>query len=140
MASKDLNKVMLTGRLGADPEMRYTPGGNAVTNFRLATNRVTSSGPDGERREETEWTTIVTWSKLAEICAQYLHKGDRVYIEGRKQSRSFDGQDGQKRTVTEVVASDLIMLDGSRTGASSRSQDDELEESTIDGGYGDLPF
>ncbi|MDP9379575.1 MAG: single-stranded DNA-binding protein, partial [Chloroflexota bacterium] len=111
MASKDLNKVMLTGRLGADPEMRYTPGGNAVTNFRLATNRVTSSGPDGERKEETEWTTIVAWSKLAQVGAEYLHKGDRVYIEGRKQSRSFDGQDGQRRTVTEVIASDLIMLD-----------------------------
>ncbi len=140
MASKDLNKVMLTGRLGADPEMRYTPAGNAVTNFRLATNRVTSSGPDGERKEETEWTTIVAWSKLAQVCAEYLHKGDRVYIEGRKQSRSFDGQDGQRRTVTEVIASDLIMLDGSRTGASSRSQGDELEEITTEGGYGDLPF
>ncbi len=138
MASKDLNKVMLTGRLGADPEMRYTPAGNAVTNFRLATNRVTSSGPDGERREETEWTTIVAWSKLAQVCAEYLHKGDRVYIEGRKQSRSFDGQDGQRRTVTEVIASDLIMLDGSRTGASSRSAGDELEEIAVDGG--ELPF
>ncbi len=134
MASKDLNKVMLTGRLGADPEMRYTPGGNAVTNFRLATNRVTSNGPDGERREETEWTTIVAWSKLAQVCAEYLHKGDRVYIEGRKQSRSFDGQDGQRRTVTEVIASDLIMLNGSRSGTLTRSEDDELEES------GDLPF
>ncbi len=138
MASKDLNKVMLTGRLGADPEMRYTPGGNAVTNFRLATNRVTSSGPDGERREETEWTTIVTWSKLAEVCAQYLHKGDRVYIEGRKQSRSFDGQDGQRRTVTEVIASDMIML-GSRATPQA-SEGDELEEISVDGGYGDLPF
>ncbi len=138
MASKDLNKVMLTGRLGADPEMRYTPGGNAVTNFRLATNRVTSSGPDGERREETEWTTIVTWSKLAQVCAEYLHKGDRVYIEGRKQSRSFDGQDGQRRTVTEVIASDLIMLDSSRGSSGSRSAGDELEEIAVDGD--ELPF
>ncbi len=138
MASKDLNKVMLTGRLGADPEMRYTPGGNAVTNFRLATNRVTSSGPDGERKEETEWTTIVAWSKLAQVCAEYLHKGDRVYIEGRKQSRSFDGQDGQRRTVTEVIASDLIMLDSSRGSSGSRSAGDELEEIAVDGD--ELPF
>ncbi len=138
MASKDLNKVMLTGRLGADPEMRYTPAGNAVTNFRLATNRVTSSGPDGERKEETEWTTIVAWSKLAQVCAEYLHKGDRVYIEGRKQSRSFDGQDGQRRTVTEVIASDLIMLDSSRGSSGSRSAGDELEEIAVDGD--ELPF
>ena len=111
--SKDLNKVMLTGRLGADPEMRYTSGGNAVTTFRVASSRRRNS-PDGEPREETEWFRVVAWDKLAEIVSNHLSKGSRVYIEGRLQTRSWEGQDGQKRYTTEVVANDMIMLDSRR--------------------------
>ena len=89
-----LNKVMVIGNLGADPEMRYTANGSAVTNFNVATNREYTTG-DGERRQETEWFRVVTWNRLAEICSQYLSKGRQVYVEGRLQTRSWEGQDGQ---------------------------------------------
>lgn len=112
--SRDLNKVQLTGRLGADPETRYTPQGSAITKFRIATSRGWRTA-EGEDREETEWTNIIAWNKLAEICAQYLRKGARVYIEGRLQTRSWDDQSsGQKRYMTEVIANDMIMLDSRR--------------------------
>ena len=91
-----LNKAMVIGHLGADPEMRYTANGNAVTTFNVASSRQ-FSGPDGERREETEWFRVVTWNRLAETCSQYLTKGRLVYVEGRLQTRSWEGQDGQKR-------------------------------------------
>lgn len=105
-----LNKVMLIGNLGADPEMRYTANGNAVTTFNVAVNR-SYSGPDGERKEETEWFTVVTWNKLAETCSQFLQKGRRAYIEGRLQTRSWDGQDGQRHYRTEVIANTVLFLD-----------------------------
>ncbi len=105
-----LNRVMLIGNLGADPEMRYTANGNAVTNFRLAVNR-TFRTPEGERRDETEWFTIVTWNKLAETVGQNLQKGRKVYVEGRLINRSWDGPDGQKRYRTEVVANSVLYLD-----------------------------
>ena len=108
--ARDLNKVMLTGRLGADPEMRFTPQGTAVTTFRVASNRPWKSG-DGVQHEDTEWFRIVAWDKLAEICNEYLKKGTRVYIEGRLQTRSWDDRDtGEKRYITEVVAQDMIIL------------------------------
>lgn len=105
-----LNKVMIIGNLGADPEMRYTADGNALTSFRVAASR-SFGGPDGERREETEWFSIVAWRKLAEQCSQFLQKGRRVYVEGRLQTRSWDGPDGQKRYRTEVVAEKVLFLD-----------------------------
>ena len=105
-----LNKVMLIGNVGTDPEMRYTANGNAVTTFRMAVNR-NYSGPDGERREETEWFSIVTWNKLAETCSQYLQKGRSAYVEGRLQTRSWEGQDGQRRFKTEVIANTVQFLD-----------------------------
>ncbi len=105
-----LNKVMLIGNLGADPEMRYTADGNAVTTFNLAVNR-NWTGPDGERKEETEWFTVVSWEKLAETVSQFLQKGRRAYVEGRLQTRSWEGQDGQKRYKTEVVANTVLFLD-----------------------------
>lgn len=105
-----LNKVMVIGNLGADPEMRYTANGNAVTTFNVAVNR-NYTGPDGERKEETEWFTVVTWNKLAETCSQFLQKGRRAYVEGRLQTRSWEGQDGQKRYKTEVVANTVLFLD-----------------------------
>jgi len=121
--ARDLNKVMLIGRLGADPEMRYTPSGSPVTSFRLAVGRQWRDG-GGENRDETEWFNIVVWNKLAEICNQYLTKGTRVYLEGRLQTRSWeDQQSGQTRYRTEVIVSDMIMLDG-REGRTAREGDD----------------
>jgi single-strand DNA-binding protein len=105
-----LNKVMLIGNLGSDPEMRYTANGSAVTSFRLAVNR-TYGGGEGERREETEWFSVVAWNKLAELLGQHLQKGRRVYVEGRLATRSWDGPDGQKRYRTEVVANQVLFLD-----------------------------
>lgn len=104
-----LNKVMLIGNLGKDPEMRYTANGNAVTNFNMAVTR-SFSGQEG-RREETEWVTVVSWSKLAELVGQHLTKGRKVYVEGRLATRSWDGPDGQKRYRTEVVAEQILFLD-----------------------------
>jgi single-strand DNA-binding protein len=106
----DLNRVMIIGRLGTDPEMRYTANGNAVTSFRVATNFV-STTPDGERREETEWFSVVAWRNLAEQCSQYLQKGRRVYVEGRLRTRSWEAPDGQRRFRTEVIANRVLFLD-----------------------------
>ncbi len=105
-----LNKVMIIGNVGTDPEMRYTANGNAVTTFRIACSRSYSS-PDGERREETEWFSVVTWNKLAETCSQFLQKGRRAYVEGRLQTRSWEGPDGQRRYRTEVIANTVLFLD-----------------------------
>jgi single-strand DNA-binding protein len=110
----NLNKALLIGRLTKDPEMRYTPSGTAVTNFSIATNRW-SSGPDGERKEVPEYHNIVAYSggkrNLAEIVAQYTRKGALVFIEGRIQTRSWEGQDGQKRRTTEIIANDVQFLE-----------------------------
>ena len=105
-----LNKVMVIGNVGRDPEMRYTQKGDPVTSFSVAASR-SWTGPDGERREETEWFSVVAWNKLAERCNQFITKGRKVYVEGRLRTRSWEGQDGQKRYRTEVVASDVFMLD-----------------------------
>jgi single-strand DNA-binding protein len=105
-----LNRVEIIGNLGSDPEMRYTANGTAVTTFRVAVNRTTST-PDGDRREETEWFSIVAWNKLAELVQAHLTKGRRVFVEGRQSTRSWDGPDGQKRYRTELVANQVIFLD-----------------------------
>ena len=111
MSRRGINKVILIGNLGGDPELKYTPSGSSVTNFNLATNESWVDGK-GERQEKTEWHRIVVWGKLAEICNEYLKKGSKIYIEGRLQTRSWDGQDGNKRYTTEIVARDMQMLDG----------------------------
>lgn len=115
----DLNKVMLIGRLTRDPEARTTPQGVAVTSFSIATGRVWKDD-QGNQKENTEFHNIVAWRRLAEICAQYLTKGKQIYIEGHLQTRSWEGQDKQKRYRTEVVADNMIML-GSKndTGGSN---------------------
>ena len=105
-----LNKVMLIGNVGTDPEMRFTPNGSPVTSFRIATNRVFTTS-DGERKQETEWFTVVTWRKLAENCNQFLTKGQRVYAEGSLRTRTWEGQDGQKRSRVEVIANRVLFLD-----------------------------
>ncbi len=104
-----VNKVILIGNLGGDPTVRYTPQGTAVANFNIATTeRFTNKA--GEKEERTEWHRIVAWSKLAEICQQYLKKGKQVYIEGRLQTRQWEDQQGQKRQTTEIVANVMQML------------------------------
>ena len=114
-----LNKCMIIGNLGVDPEMRYTANGTAVTTFRVATHRQ-YSGADGERREETEWFSVVTWARLAETCSQYLSKGRQVFVEGRMRTRSWEGQDGQTRYRTELIAETVKFLGGRDGGAGAQ--------------------
>ena len=125
-----LNKIMLIGNVGSDPEMRYTPNGKAVTSFRMATN-YRYIGSDGERKEETEWFRVSVWGKQAESCNQFLSKGRRVYVEGRLHSRNWEGQDGQMRTSLEVSANRVIFLD--KAAPVSLAEEGELEPE-------DLPF
>lgn len=108
----DLNKVMIIGRLTRDPELRTTPSGINVCQIGLATNFVYNNQQTGQKVEQVEYHNVVMWRKLGEIAAQYLKKGRRVYVEGRLQTRSWDGKDGQKRSRTEIVADNMIMLDG----------------------------
>jgi single-strand DNA-binding protein len=126
--SRGLNKVMIIGHLGRDPEMRYTPSGRPVTTFTIAVSRSWNTA-DGERRTETEWFNIVAWGNLAEICKQYLYKGQQVYIDGRLQTRRWEDKEGQKHTSVEVVANEMMML-GERRDNSSQTQ--ESAEQTDD--------
>ena len=137
---RGINKVQLIGHLGAAPEIRYTPSGDAVANVSMATSEGWTDKA-GERQERTEWHRLVLWKKLAEIAGQYLKKGSRVYIEGKLQTRTWEDKDGQKRSVAEIVVHDLVMLDGRQDGQqsgqvaqtapqqqapSSRDDDDEI--------------
>jgi single-strand DNA-binding protein len=116
--SRGLNKVMIIGHLGRDPEMRYTPSGRPVTTFSVATSRTWFSA-DGERNDETEWFNVVAWGSLAEICNQHLRRGQQVYIEGRMQTRSWEDSEGNKRSSTELVAREMIMLGEARDDSST---------------------
>ncbi len=113
--TRGLNKVMIIGRLGRDPEMRYTPNGRPVTAFSVAVNRSWIAG-DGDKREETEWFNVVAWGNLAEICKQHLRKGQTVYVEGRLQTRGWEDPEGKKHYRTEIVANEMIMLSDKREG------------------------
>ena len=115
--ARGINKVILIGNLGQDPEVRFTPSGTAVANLNLATSDTWMDRQSGQRQERTEWHRLVFWSKLAEIVGQYLKKGSKVYVEGRLQTRQWDDQSGQKRYTTEIVVSDMQMLDGRGDGA-----------------------
>jgi len=119
--SRDLNKVMIIGHLGRDPEMRFTPSGRPVTTFTVATNR-TWNTTDGEKHNETEWFNVVAWGNLAEICKQYLTKGQQVYVEGRLQTRKWEDNDNIKRTSVEIVASEMMIL-GDRHDANQSTSD-----------------
>ena len=133
-----VNKVILIGRLGADPELRYTPSGRPVASFRVATNEYWVDA-NGVKQELTEWHRIVAWGKLAEFCGQYLSKGKQVYIEGKLRTRSWEDRDGNKRWITEVVARNLQLLD-SRSQAGSAEKTEEIpspEEIPVDD---DIPF
>jgi single-strand DNA-binding protein len=127
-----LNKVMIIGNVGTEPEMRFTPNGNPVTTFRIATSRSYTT-PEGERKQETEWFTVVTWNRLAESCNQFLTKGKRAYVEGRLQTRTWEGQDGQRRTRVEIVANRVLFLD--RQGFAPL-----YEEESVGEHIEDLPF
>ena len=123
--ARGVNKVILVGNLGKDPELNYLPSGQAVAKFSLATSR-SYKDKSGELKEETEWHNIVAWGKLGEICAQYLAKGRQAYVEGRIQTRTWEGRDGNKRTSVDIVATDIQMLggrgEGSPSGASRSTQ------------------
>jgi single-strand DNA-binding protein len=105
-----LNKVMIIGNVGSDPEMRFTPSGSPVTTFRIATSRYHLT-PEGERKQETEWFRVVCWNRLAENCNQFLTKGKRAYVEGRLQTHTWEGQDGQRHFQVEIVADRVLFLD-----------------------------
>ena len=130
----NLNKVMIIGNVGTDPEMRFTPNGNPVTTFRIATSR-TFTTPEGERKQETEWFTVVTWKKLAESCNQFLTKGKRAYVEGRLHTSAWEGQDGQKRSRVEIVADRVLFLD--RQAVAPLSEEAKADEEIV---AEDLPF
>ena len=119
-----LNKVMLIGRLGADPEVRFMPSGGSVATIRLATSRRWKDKQTGEKKEETEWHRVVFFSRLAEIAGEYLKKGSQVYVEGRIRTQKWQGQDGQDRYTTEIVADSMNMLD-SRSGGTSEFGGDQ---------------
>ena len=136
-----VNKVMLIGRLGADPQLKYTPSGRANVNFNLATN-ASWKDQDGNMQERTDWHRIVAWGKLAEVIGEWLKKGSSVYIEGRLQTRSYDDQNGVKKYITEVVASDLEMLGGGAGRGGSDQSSDMPPADPMDAGEpeDDLPF
>jgi single-strand DNA-binding protein len=129
-----INKAIIVGRLGRDPELRYTPDGTAVANFSVATSEEWKDKNSGEKKERTEWHRIVAWRRLGEICGEYLSKGRQVYIEGKLQTRSWE-QDGVTRYMTEIVASDVQFLGGrDDTGGGGRGR------STGGGGGGDQGY
>lgn len=141
-----LNKVILIGNLGAEPECRMTPGGLMVTSIRLATSRRWKDRQTNERKEETEWHRVVFFNRLAEIVRDYVHKGQQIYVEGRIRTQKWQGQDGQERYTTEIVAEEMHMLgsSGKQTDITHQSGlastvskpdfDDEVDP------YGDIPF
>lgn len=134
-----LNKVMIIGNVGTEPEMRFTPNGNPVTSFRVATNRVYTT-PEGERKQETEWFTVVAWNRLAENCNQYLTKGQRVYAEGRLHTRTWEGQEGQQRSRSEIVANRVLFLDRQPTAPTSGEGSEEASPSEPEPAVEEAPF
>ena len=136
-----VNKVILVGNLGAEPEVRYTPSGRAVATLRLATTEQWT-GKDGEKSEKTEWHRVVAWARLGEICGEYLHKGSQVYIEGRLQTRSWEDRDGNKRYMTEIVAQNMQMLGSpSGKGGSAKTTEERFpDEEPVTIPDDDIPF
>lgn len=140
-----MNKILIFGNLGSDPEMRYTPNGNPVTSFSMATNRRYTTS-EGDSREETEWFRISAWNRTAEICNQYLQRGSKVYVEGRLSSRTYVGSDGDTRVSLDVSATDVRFIDsrGSGPGQGSPSeanpQSSGVPEEEDGAGFDDLPW
>jgi single-strand DNA-binding protein len=131
--ARGLNKVIIIGIVGRDPEMRFTPSGRPVTSFSVATSRTWVSA-EGERREETEWFNVVAWGNLAEICKGHLSKNQQVYVEGRLQTRGWEDEHGKKHFRTEVVANEMILLGDRRT------QNSDFDFINDDGDNGDYAF
>lgn len=127
-----LNKVMLIGRLGADPEVRYMPSGDPITNIRLATTRRWRDRNSNERKEETEWHRVVFFGQTAKIAGEYLKKGSQVYVEGRIRTQKWQGQDGQDRYTTEIVGETMNMLDSRSGGTASYSDNNTPPPSSYD--------
>ncbi len=125
--TRGLNKVIIIGNLGRDPEMRYTPSGKPVTSFSVATSRTWVTA-DGDRRDATEWFNVVAWGNLAEICTQHLRKGSKVYVEGHLQTRSWDDEQGQRHYRTEVVANEMIVLDSRAPDTQYSNELNQMEE------------
>lgn len=132
-----VNRIIIIGNLGSEPEMRFTPNGRPVTSFSAATNRRYTTS-EGERREETEWFTVVTWGRLAEQCNQFLSKGRLVYVEGRLRTHSWEGQDGQKRYRNEIVADRVSFLD--RQSSVATHEDKGIDNGLDDIEPDDIPF
>ena len=146
-----LNKVILIGNLGRDPEVRYMPNGEAVCNFSIATSETWNDRQSGQRQERTEWHNITMYRRLAEIAGQYLKKGSQVYIEGRIQSRKYTGKDGIERTAYEIIGNEMKMLGGKAEGSSEsantaeppappRRQDSAAPAQPVDDIDDDVPF
>jgi len=136
-----VNKVILLGNLGSDPELRYTPSGRAVANFSLATHEQWTN-KDGEKEERTEWHRIVAWGRLGEICGEYLSKGSQIYIDGRLQTRAWEDRDGNKRYTTEIIAQTMQMLGGvsRKEGEVSSVEESHPVEEPISIPDDDIPF
>ena len=130
--ARGINKVILIGNCGQDPETRYTPSGTAVTNITVATSDQWKDKQTGQMQDRTEWHRVVFWNRLAEIAGEYLRKGSKVYIEGRLQTRKWQGQDGQDRYTTEIVANEMQMLDSRGAGQQQQYPDNQ-------GGYQQAP-
>jgi len=135
MAQRDLNKVILIGNIGRDPDLRQTESGSAISTFSMATN-TSWVNRDGVRNERTEWHNIVTWNRLAEICHQIIHKGDQVYIEGRLRTRTWEDESGERRHKTEIIAEQMIKLsrrtsvEGAESDLEQAQQDNEDTDNT----------
>ena len=127
--ARSLNRVQLIGNLTRDPELRYTPSGTAVCSFSIATNRNWTTDT-GEKKDEVEFHRIVSWAKLAELCSQFLTKGRKVFVEGRLQTRSWTAQDGTQKQTTEIVISDMILLDSRREGVQEHAEESSATESS----------
>ena len=138
-----VNKCIIIGRLGKDPELKYTQSGDAVAKFSVATSETLKDKNTGEKKEKTEWHNIEAWKKMAEICGEYLHKGSQVYIEGRLKTDIWEDKDGNKRYTTKIVAQSLQMLggknDGGKQGPSSGGSDLPIPEN-IDDDPDSIPF
>jgi single-strand DNA-binding protein len=136
-----INKVILIGRLGRDPEVRYTPSGVPVANFSLATSEEWKDKSTGEKQERTEWHRVEAWRRLGEICGEYLHKGKQVYIEGRLQTDTWEDRDGNKRYTTKIIAQNMQMLDSIGKGGKLGPEENQMEsEEPVRVPEDDIPF
>ena len=138
--SRGINKVILVGNLGQDPDTRYMPSGSAVTNLRIATNESWKDKQTGEKKDKTEWHTVVMFGKLAEIAAEYLKSGSQVYVEGKLQTRKWQDKEGSDRYTTEIVANEMQMLGGKNAGAQREDAAPERPAANPDDPNDDIPF